>query len=119
MTLSDLCNREELMSIREHIANRELFEHRKAAKGQGWRVELRILSNFIPQDLANQLWSGRNYLVHVDVDYNSPEGIGGGGYASDTFERFETWERFEQSMEGRLLQFPFYERERDDQLSLF
>ena len=120
MQLSDFVNRTDQMNMKNKIANKELFEFEKKVRGKQNQVTLNFHSDLICNDLADKVWNGINYLVHVGIDYHGSAGIGGYSFATNKYDKFMDWDIFREFVNGLLITFSDYKRnEEAEQLSLF
>lgn len=119
MDVFDFISKDSFASIQQHIKRREVFSYTKSAKSAGNTVTIRFESRFIAKDLAKEIWSGNDYLVHWNVDYRGKIGQGGSGRAYADLEQFCEWETFKDWFDRQLERFEGYESEKFGQLCLF
>ncbi|MCK9220877.1 MAG: hypothetical protein M0P47_12635 [Bacteroidales bacterium] len=100
MTRDDFFSREDYTKIKNGIDNREYFEVEGIAKRENQRLNFH--SGFVDNSY-HDIWKG-NYLVYIQESHKN----GGGGYATEDFKDFETFESFMKLVDSLLKGRPEY-----------
>lgn len=122
MDIYSFINENDLKEIESKIKRKEKFEFKKAVKGKQDKVEIDFHSSVIDQKLADDIWNGETYLVHIDFSYNGKtKGYGGNSYATNEYKEFiNGWQHFREWFNKRM-SFPDYDHHpmKENQMSLF
>lgn len=106
--------------IKRYAGSRENFTIKKQCKEKRNRYEVTIDGRHIfDEKLIRDIWHGHDYLLGFHVDYHGDVGIGGAGFAVDTFPMLESWEAFKAWFDKLMKRYPEYELEEYGQLSLW
>lgn len=122
MDIYSFINENDLKEIENKIKRKEKFEFRKSVKGKQDKVSIDFHSQVIDEELANDIWGGETYLVHIDFSHNGKTlGYGGSGYATNEYKEFiNGWQHFKEWFDKRM---PYLDYDhhpmKENQMSLF
>lgn len=119
MNIYSFFSRDDLLTIKGKIADRAKFEMKHEHKGKENKFSILIGGDSIARDLADDIWHGNDYLVHFSFDYHGKAGIGGKGWAVDTFPMFVDWDAFKTYIDKQMQCYGGYETEEYGQMSMW
>lgn len=122
MNIYDFISESNLSQIEKKIKSKQPFAYKKTVKGVKDKITISFYSANVSKELADDIWNGEQYLVHIQIDHNGKtNGIGGYGYATNKYKEFiNGWAHFKQWFDGLLICYSDYKTKREsNQMSLF
>ena len=119
MNIRSFFSLEDFQQIQQKATAHEPFSLFPKHKAKQNKYGIGITGRYIDEDTARDIWHGHNYLVSFTFDYSGKVGIGGKGWAVDTFPMLQSWYSFKDYIDKQMKCYPEYEVEEYGQMSLF